>query len=159
MLEDPAPSGPTGVTFVPVDFDRQRLETELERAGFDANRPAVFAWLGVTMYLAEASVWNVLRYLLGRPAGSSVVFDYAREPAALNPLERVAMARMTERVARAGEPWTAFLEPGALDRGIRELGGRLVLDLDGAAINARWFAGRADGLLVGGIGRLMIAAT
>ncbi|HLY13417.1 MAG TPA: class I SAM-dependent methyltransferase [Candidatus Limnocylindrales bacterium] len=153
------PGGSGGVTFVPVDFDRQDLATELARAGFDPDRPAVFAWLGVTMYLAEASVWNVLRYVLGRPAGSSIVFDYAREPSSLNPLERVALARMTARVARAGEPWTAYFEPGALDRGVRALGAWLVMDLDGAAINARWFAGRSDGLHVGGIGRLMVAST
>jgi methyltransferase (TIGR00027 family) len=153
------PGGPDGVTFVPVDFDQQRLATELGRAGFDPDQPAVFAWLGVTMYLAETAVWNVLDYIFGRPAGSSVVFDYARELSSLNPLERAALSRLTDRVARAGEPWTAFFNPDALDRGLRDRGAQQVLDLDGPAINKRWFAGRSDGLHVGGsIGRLIVAA-
>ena len=154
------PAGPPGVTFVPIDFDQQHIATELERAGFDPDQPAVFAWLGVTMYLAEAAVWNVLDYILVRPAGSSVVFDYARELSSLNPLELAALGRLTDRVARAGEPWTAFFNQDTLNRGLRDRGAQLVVDLDGAAINARWFAGRSDGLHVGGgIGRLIVAAT
>lgn len=151
--------GGGGVTFVPVDFDRQRLSEELEAAGFEPARPAVFAWLGVTMYLAEASVWDVLRYVLGRPAGSAVVFDYAVAPALLNPIERLAVARLSDRVARAGEPWTAYFDPARLAEGMRELGARQVVDLDGAAINARYFAGRRDGLHVGSVGRLIVART
>ncbi len=153
------PGGPAGASFVAVDFDRQRLDIELAAGGFDPERPAVFAWLGVTMYLAEASVWDVLAYVLARPPGSAIVFDYALPPAMLSSLERLALGRMSDRVARAGEPWTAFFEPGALAQGMRELGARGLLDLDGAAINARWFAGRSDGLHVGSIGRLMIGRT
>jgi methyltransferase (TIGR00027 family) len=153
------PSGPAGVTFVAVDFDRQRLDVELERAGFTPDRPAVFAWLGVTMYLAESSVWDVLGYVLARPPGSAVIFDYALAPALLNPLERLALGRLSGRVARAGEPWTAFFDPEALAHGMRKLGAQDLLDLDRDAINRRWFAGRSDGLHVGSIGRLMVART
>jgi len=153
------PSGPAGVTFVPVDFERQELAGELAAAGLRVDEPVVVAWLGVTMYLTEASVWAVLGHLLGRPAGSVVVFDYALAPAAFSPTERLALAWMSDRVARAGEPWTAFFEPGPLADGLRILGARRVLDMDGPAINARWFAGRADGLHVGSLGRLVVAAT
>jgi len=153
------PTGAAGVTFVAVDFDRQRLDVELERAGFESDRSAIFAWLGVTMYLAEPSVWDVLGYVLGRATGSAVVFDYALAPALLNPLEQLALGRMSDRVARVGEPWTAFFDPGALAHGMRDLGARDLLDLDAEAINARWFAGRSDGLHVGSIGRLMVART
>jgi methyltransferase (TIGR00027 family) len=153
------PTGPAGVTFVPVDFERQRLDDELVRAGFDPDRPAVFAWLGVTMYLAEASVWNVLRYVLARPPGSAVVFDYAVSPNRLNPVERLVVARFADRVARAGEPWTAFFDPGPLAGGLREIGASQVVDLDGTAINGRFFRGRQDRLRVGSVARIMLAAT
>ena len=39
------------VTFVPVDFEHQKLEIELQRAGFRLDEPAFFSWLGVTPYL------------------------------------------------------------------------------------------------------------
>ncbi len=153
------PSGPAGVAFVPVDFDRERFDEELVRAGFNPDRPAVFAWLGVTMYLAEASVWNVLRYVLARPPGSAVVFDYAVSPDRLNPVERLVVARFADRVSRVGEPWTASFDPDVLARGLHELGAARVLDLDGGAINARYFSGRRDRLRVGSAARIMLAAT
>ena len=95
------------------------------------------------MYLAEEPVWNVLRYVMGRPGRQRVVFDYARR--AVQPQSRSngpPWPGMTSRVARAGEPWTAFFEPEALDARPARLGARAVVDLDGAAINARYFAGR-----------------
>ena len=153
------PGGPAGVAFVPVDFDHQALGEELVQAGFDPSRPAVFAWLGVTMYLAESSVWQVLRYALARPPGSAIVFDYAVSPARLNPVERIIVSRFADRVARAGEPWTAFFDPVALAGGLGELGAARILDLDGPAINARYFSGRQDRLRVGSVARIMLAAT
>ena len=153
------PTGPAGVTFVPVDFEGHDLQDELEAVGFRSDEPVVVAWLGVTMYLAEASVWSVLGYLLGRPAGSVVVFDYAVSSSMFSPAERLALAWLSDRVTRAGEPWTAFFEPGPLAQGLRELGARRLLDLDGPAINERWFDGRQDGLHVGSLGRLIVAAT
>ncbi len=153
------PEGASEVTFVPVDFERERLDLALPAAGFRADAPAVFAWLGVTMYLAEASVWSVLRYVLSRPAGTSIVFDYALSANRLNPIERMVVSRFADRVSRAGEPWIASFDPDALSRGLIEAGARDVLDLDGTAINARYFAGRRDGLRVGSVARIMLAAT
>ena len=153
------PVGLSGVTFVAVDFGRQRLDEALAAAGFRADEPAIVAWLGVTMYLAEASVWAVLRYVMARPAGSAVVFDYAVSPARLNPIERMVVSRFADRVSRAGEPWMAYFDPDSLSTGLVDAGAGQVLDLDGAAINARYFAGRRDGLRVGSVAHLMLAAT
>src|SRR5271166_5515129 len=41
-------------TFVPIDFGHQRLDIELERAGFRLDEPGFFSRLGVTPYLACA---------------------------------------------------------------------------------------------------------
>lgn len=121
--------------------------------------PVSAAWLGVAMYLVEASVWAVLRYVMARPAGSAIVFDYALSPARLNPIERMVVSRFADRVSRAGAPWTACFDPDVLSRGLVDLGARHVLDLDGPAVNARYFAGRRDGLRVGSVAHLMLAAT
>jgi methyltransferase (TIGR00027 family) len=42
---------PTNLVFAPVDFETQTLRQGLEAAGFDFGAPAVFSWIGVTMYL------------------------------------------------------------------------------------------------------------
>ncbi len=153
------PDDSAGVTFVAVDFDQQRLDHELLAAGFRPDEPAIFAWLGVTMYLAESSVWSVLGYLMDRPPGSAVVFDYALSPGRLNPIERLIVSRFANRVGRAGEPWTAFFDPDELQQGLASLGANRIVDLDGRAINQRYFDGRRDGLRVGSIAHIMLAAT
>ena len=68
-------------------------------------------------------------------------------------------SRTALRVARAGEPWKTFFTPLDLRARLAALGFTAFDDLDGDATNARYFAGRADGLRVGGAGRLMMAAT
>jgi len=111
------PDGPTGVAFVPVDFHRDQLDERLVTAGFRPDEPAVFGWLGVTMYVTAESVMEVLRYAMGRPAGSAIVFDYALAPARMNHLQRVVHQQMAERVARASRgsrassrrPWRVIL--------------------------------------------------
>ena len=45
-----------GVVYVPVDFERDRLDTELLAVGFDPGRPAIFVWEGVTNYLTAGAV-------------------------------------------------------------------------------------------------------
>ena len=41
------------IAFVPVDFAQDDLANALLAAGFDAARPALVSWLGVTMYLPQ----------------------------------------------------------------------------------------------------------
>ncbi len=153
------PDGPAGVVFVPVDFHHDRLDEQLATADFHPDEPAVFGWLGVTMYVAAESVWEVLRYALSRPAGSAIVFDYALTPTHMTPFERIAHQRLADRVARAGEPWITGFEPEALTQDLAAAGATRIVDLDGPALNARYFAGRRDGLRVGSLARLMLAGT
>jgi len=44
---------PPNVTFVPIDFENDRLIDALSACGFDAAQPAFVSWLGVTMYLTR----------------------------------------------------------------------------------------------------------
>jgi methyltransferase (TIGR00027 family) len=44
---------PSSLTFAPVDFERQSLADGLTAAGFQADAPAFFQWLGVVPYLTR----------------------------------------------------------------------------------------------------------
>jgi methyltransferase (TIGR00027 family) len=149
---------PAGVTFVPVDFERQSLAEELGRAGFRAGAPAFFSWLGVTAYLAAAAVLGTLRTVaeLTR-AGGGIAFDYGTSPESLDPRQRAAWESWAARVAALGERWTSWFEPAALARELGAMGFVEVEDLGNDEINRRWFARRADGLAVGGWGRMVVA--
>jgi methyltransferase (TIGR00027 family) len=146
---------PDDMTFAAVDFERQSLEDGLSAAGFDKLRPAFFSWLGVTPYLSRAAFDATIGFIARMPSGSGVVFDYAVERSLLSPRQQVALDALAARVARAGEPFQLFFDPAALARDLAGLGFENIEDLNGDAINARYFAGRTDGLAVGGGGRLL----
>jgi methyltransferase (TIGR00027 family) len=149
---------PGCLTFAPVDFERQTLADGLAVAGFDATAPAMFSWLGVTMYLTAEAFDATLGFLAARPSGSAVVFDYAMDRALLPMLERAGLAKLEKRVERAGEPFRTFFQPEPLRARLAAAGFEPVEDLGAAELNARYFAGRSDDLRVAGsVGRLVIA--
>jgi methyltransferase (TIGR00027 family) len=146
------------VTFVPVDFEHERLMDRLVASGFDANAPAFGSWLGVLPYLTREAAEGTLRALGRLPQRSGVAFDYAVEGASLSSQQQAAFDSLAERVARAGEPFRLAFMPADLRELLAECGFARVEDLDGEAIHARYFAERSDGLMVrGGLGRLACA--
>lgn len=150
----------SSVRFVSVDFERQELGAELAAAGFRLDRPAFVSWLGVVPYLTKDAAARAFSFLGGLPEGSGVVFDYAVPRSSLGFLERLALDELTRRVARAGEPFRLFFKPQELDSFLKGFGYRRVEQLSAKEINERYFAGRADGLRIGGTaGRIVSAWT
>jgi methyltransferase (TIGR00027 family) len=63
-------------TFVPIDFEQQRLGDVLANAGYQGDAPVFFIWEGVTMYLDPATVTATLDALArAGGAGSELIFD------------------------------------------------------------------------------------
>jgi methyltransferase (TIGR00027 family) len=146
---------PKEMTFAAVDFERESLEEGLLRAGFDKQQPAFFSWLGVTPYLSRPAFDATIQFIAGMPAGSGVVFDFALERSLLSPAQQRALDALAERVVRAGEPFQLFFDPARLVSELDRLGFGQIEDLGGEQINARYFAGRSDGLAVSGGGHLL----
>ncbi|MFB3765029.1 MAG: class I SAM-dependent methyltransferase [Methanotrichaceae archaeon] len=92
----------TGVTFVAADFEKDDWLIRLVEADFDPNKPALFLWEGVIMYLDREAVEATLRKIASNAKGSVVAFDYFTT----EPLDSQALywryARATTRAA--GEP-------------------------------------------------------
>jgi O-methyltransferase involved in polyketide biosynthesis len=95
-------------------------------------------------------------FIANAPAGSGVVFDFAVDPALLNSGQRQALAALSDRVARYGEPMQLFFDPAKLQDELKAMGFQRTEFLQGKELNARYFKDRKDGLLVrGSIGHLM----
>ena len=152
-------STPASVSFVPIDFESQTLASALASGGVDGTAPAFFSWLGVTPYLTRGAVMATLQTVAAMPGGSGVTFDYAPSPDALDVERRRRFEAVAARVAAAGEPFKTFIEPADLQRELLAMGFTSVDDLGPAEINARYFAGRTDGLKVGGLAHIATALT
>jgi len=140
---------PANLTFVPIDFEQQSLDIELERAGFRLEEPAFFSCLGVTPYLANEVVMDTFKLIHSFCPANAIAFDYR--------LPRPHDA-LSERVARAGEPFKSSFEPEALANDLKQIGFRSVENPTTDQINALYFRNRLDGLRVRGrLGALMCA--
>ena len=158
LLADAGIDSPANLRYVPVDFERDDLAEALAAAGFERDAGAVFTWLGVTMYLTDAAFAATIAEV-ARAVGArgGVSFDYSVDRSLLTGPELAVHDALAARVARAGEPWLTTFAPQPLASRLRSLGFTTIEDADGEALNARYFAERADGLRVGGLARLVWA--
>ncbi|HXD50070.1 MAG TPA: class I SAM-dependent methyltransferase [Gemmatimonadaceae bacterium] len=135
---------PDNVTLAPVDFERESLHDALERQGMDGDERVFFSWLGVTMYLRESAVDDVLRTVATCAPGTEIVFTFAQPPDRRETAD--GRPTLAELAARAGEPWVSYFEPQALERKLRSFGFSRVEFLTPSDAAARYFSSRADAL-------------
>ncbi len=145
---------PPNCAFVAVDFTVDSLAEALAAAGFAREEPAFFSWLGVTMYLPEATVYATVAGLSALAPGTELVFDYPVSPELLSPAERGGREAVMARAAKKGEPWRSAFEPATLAGRLAALGFSIAEDLGGPELSARYLAGRRDGLRKSGVTRL-----
>jgi methyltransferase (TIGR00027 family) len=101
-------------SYVPVDFERDDLLSRLTGHGFDAARPAVVAWLGVTMYLTRAAIERTVAGLSRFAPGTVVVLDYMLPERDRDEAGRAYVAAVAPMTAENGEPWLTFCSPADL---------------------------------------------
>jgi methyltransferase (TIGR00027 family) len=147
---------PPSLTYAPVDFETQSLATELSKAGLDRQRPAFFAWLGVTPYLSLAAFRTVIQFVGELAQGSGLVLDYAQPPSVLTPLEQLERASLASRVAQAGEPFQLYFTPAEIATELAAFD--VIEDLGATEINHRYFQDRSDQLALRGSGGRLLSA-
>lgn len=90
---------PAHVSYVPMDFTKDRLLNQLATAGYSEREKAFVLWEGVTVYLPEPAVLDTLHFVRDHAApGSLLAFDYIR---AGNP----NINNRQSQYSRWGEPW------------------------------------------------------
>jgi len=148
---------PPNLSFIPINFEQQTLAEALQAGGYHLEEPAFFSWLGVTGYLTEDAIFKTLREVAAAAPGSEIVFGYGVREALLDEESQRMRAVLKERVAASGEPTLSLFEPASLAARVQALGFAQVWDFGTEAANTHYFAGRADGLRVAPLTRLMKA--
>lgn len=94
------------VRYVPCDFERDSLPTQLVQHGFDPTARSLIAWWGVSFFLTEHAVRTTLGDIAAVTApGSRVVFDYTDPDVADGTTPFRGARRAVAAVARRGEPY------------------------------------------------------
>ena len=151
---------PDWLRLVPVDFEAGGSWWErLADAGFDADRPAVVACTGVTMYLTREANAALLRQIAALAPGSTLTATFLLPPELVEEADRPGL-RWAEHGARsAGTPFISFFAPPEMLTLAREAGFRDARHVSSASVNQRYFAGRPDGLRSSSGEEILLATT
>jgi methyltransferase (TIGR00027 family) len=106
---------PPHVTFVPIDFDEQKLEDVLAVAGFRAGVKTFFIWEGVTQYITAEAVDSVFRYVsLVAAPGSQIVFTYIQRGIIDGSARSETDEMFLSATQGGGMPWIFGFDPAEL---------------------------------------------
>ncbi len=144
--------------FVPVDFETEELRDSLDRAGFDWSRPTLFSWLGVVIYLTRDAIATTLRILAAAGQGSGAVLTY-RPPLEFLDDDSIDLYKaVAPVVAQLGEPFLDGLTPDDMAALVRDCGFTVDENVEPADLEARYFAGRKEGLRPYSLERILSAS-
>jgi methyltransferase (TIGR00027 family) len=148
---------PDGLVFAPVDFERETLADGLVAAGFDFGAPAVFSWIGVTMYLTLDAITATLTTVRRSCAGSRVVLTYNLPAGALEGNASATQDALARIAAELGEPFVSLFLPEEIEGLMRDIGFDHIVHVGPKEARATYFSGRSDVTLHGA--QRLIAAT
>ena len=136
---------PANLVFVPVDFETDRLDEALSRAGLDSSTPAFFSWLGTTYYLTREAIRDTLEGISAVAApGSRIVLDY-KYPRRLIPEHSLLFADKVDRfVAKRGEPMRSVFAPEELSAELARAGFTELDSVPPEEQAQRYLQGRTD---------------
>jgi methyltransferase (TIGR00027 family) len=102
---------PQNLVFAPVDFETETLEAGLRAAGFDFDAPAIFGWLGVTMYLTVDAIRATLKTVASCAPGTRIVLTYNQPTSMVDVFGRHVTTTLAGLVAETGEPFISLFTP------------------------------------------------
>lgn len=136
------------VRFVPVDFTRDDLATEMARAGHDERAATLFVWCGVSPYLQEEAVASVLSWVGRHPSPrTSIVFDAIWASVLDGKSDYYGARQLMTSVDRGGEPLRWGIPDGRVEETLGRFGLRAEQVLEEKAAAERLT--RSDGSTVG----------
>ncbi len=138
---------PSWLRLVGADLARgSRWWDAIVAEGWDPGRPTILAAIGLSMYLPRPAIDAILRQGAQLSPGSILLLSF------LLPLERIdaadqpTMRMVMERAAASGTPFVSLLDAETVREAAMNAGFKACAVLDAAAVIARYFSGRADGL-------------
>ncbi len=133
------------LTYVPIDFNKDDLATELSKAGYDPSIQTLFVWEGVTMYLDAGSVDATLKFVATHAAaGSTLYFDYMFNSVldGTNMTREALLVRETKSFNGHGtEKYTYGIDENEIESFLAERGFKLLEHMTADSLKERYFHG------------------
>jgi methyltransferase (TIGR00027 family) len=116
LLEKAGIKVPANHVFVAVNFNTDKLEEVLNESGYESLKRTLFLWEGVSMYLEQSSVEQMLTFISGKSAkGSRIVFDYFDKEILEGNSQLYGAKEIAAEVKKSNEPFQFGIDPNEID--------------------------------------------
>lgn len=144
--------------FVPVDFEAEHFDEELQAANIDRSTPTLFSFLGVSQYISKPALENTATRALNCVDGYCEFIVNIIPPIETLPQRSATVMRsVTAKAASVGEPYLSFWKPDEIREFLVRAGFDDVFHFGPDKLRNQYCAGRDDGLAVGSVLNLVRA--
>lgn len=149
---------PDHVVYVPVDFEKQVLETELEKAGYNLNSRTLFIWEGVSQYISKEANDNIMKYAARAAPGSKIVFTYILKNVIEGKnLDDAAKKGMYRWMVKGLRVWVYGIDPAEIGDYLSKYNLSLIEDIGAKEMKERYMEKAKIGLEVTEVERITLA--
>ena len=149
---------PNHVIFVPVDFEKQSLDTELKKAGYKVTSKTLFIWEGVTQYISKEANDSTFKYVAQAAPGSKIVFTYVLQSFIEGKNIHDDMKTIYKNMCKKNNPlWIYGLDPADIGDFLSKYSLSLIEDIGSKEMKERYMKLLNLGLSVFEIERMVLA--
>jgi methyltransferase (TIGR00027 family) len=135
---------PANLIYAAVDFETQTLRDGLVAADFDFGAPAIFSWIGVTMYLTKDAIMSTLETVHAAAPKSRIILTYNRPVSALRSGDAGTARTLRQITQEMGEPFISLFEPAEIEQLLIKMGFVDVVHFGPNEAVRTYFQGRSD---------------
>jgi methyltransferase (TIGR00027 family) len=149
---------PTNIQFIDTDFSgSESLSLRMAEAGFDSERPSIWSWMGVVVYLRADAVESTLRDVAALAApGSRLLASYTVTPDLMDADSREFDDLAREASAESGEDHVTAFAPNKIETMALISGWQSAHSVNPASFFS-WFHQRGDRLTPASYEWLLVA--
>jgi methyltransferase (TIGR00027 family) len=130
---------PDYVVYVPIDFEKQALDTELKKAGYNLGSKTLFICEGVTQYISKEANDSILKYVAQAAPGSKIVFTYILRSFIEGKDIPEGLQLMYKQMRRKNNPlWIYGLDPTNIANYLSKFSLSLIEDIGSADVEQRY---------------------
>ena len=134
------PRLPDHVVYVPVDFEKERLEERLFECGYGRSRKTLFTLEAVTMYITAEAMDETLSFVADKSGkGSSIIFDYCFLSVVNGTCKMKGAGKLRKFTMTQNEPLRFGIEEDGIEQFLAERGYHQVENLGGELAESEYF--------------------
>lgn len=146
------PNPPDHVAYVPLNFDKERLDEKLTEAGYDKTKKTLFTLEGLIMYMSPETVDEILSFISDNSGNySSVIFDCLPSSVVDGTIKAKEGKAMREHVIKKGEPFRFGLEKEEIEKFLSERGFFNIKNVMAEECRDTYFKGASQDRKISGI--------